>query len=385
MTPFLKAVAFAFLLSLTLFLTRETGLGARADSKLVVRIETATATLKGGRIVIHVVGMGRTSAMIRGGGELLRHGQSTEPNKDGLLEYDLYYVPPRDYSGDKLKPVKASLVVSNVPPGVKGVRLYAEFNEINAMLPESKVKERRAKKNQSAIIEEEPVATKKEPAAAEERPKPKKEGAAAQAEVQPKKSRGWNLNPFHRKPKPTPTPQPTPAVSRIKKPQPTPAPKKEEMARVMKTPTPEKPKKKKGLFGWSPFHHEATPAPQTETAAPEPKKPESTHRKPEASQTPVPKIEELGPTETPAPKARKKRGWNLNPFHRQPKATPTPTPQPTPAVSRIKKPEPTSTPKKEETPPKKEEKKKKPKKKWENLNPLHWNPFKHPTPEPTPE
>ena len=129
----------------------------------MVRIETASVTRKGDRIVIQAIGMGRTAATIRGGGQLLPRGQKHEPNKDGLLEYDLYYVPPRDYSGDKLKTVKASLVESNVPPGVKGVRIYAEFNERNAMLPESKVRGRKPKEGFVATEEQLAVRKKNRP------------------------------------------------------------------------------------------------------------------------------------------------------------------------------------------------------------------------------
>lgn len=392
MTQSLRVAVFTFVVSFALLLVRETGHCARPDAKLVVRIEKASVTRKGDRIVIQATGMGRTAAAIRGGGQLLPRGQKHEP-KDGLLEYDLYYVPPRDYSGDKLKAVKASFVESNVPPGVKGVRIYAEFNERNAMLPELKVRGRKPKEGFVAT-EEQLAVRKKEPAVTEERPKPKKEEVASRTEVQEKKSSSRSWNPFHRKP--APTPQPTPALARSKKPEPT--PKKEEIARAKREPTstpmPEKPKRKRGLLSWNPFHREAAPAPRTEIVV-ETKRPAPSGQKPEVPPVPAPKKQEIAlERETPPPQIKKKsRGWNLNPFHRkrtepEVNAVPPPPPQkpaPTPKreVTTVKKTEP--APKTEETPPKKEEVKKKKKKRWEDLNPLNWNPFKHKSPEPETE
>jgi hypothetical protein len=393
MTISLRATVLAFLVSIALFSTREAGIGAKADAKIVVRIETASATRKGDRIVINVVGMGRTGAMVRGGGQLLRRGQKHEPNKDGLLEYELHYVPPPNYSGDKLKSVKASLVETNVPPGVKGVRIYAEYNERNAMLPESKVKERVRKKEEFLGTDEQLAVRKKEAAPVEERPKPKKEEAAASRPVVEEKKRGWN--PFRRKP--APTPQPTPVVARARKPEPT--PKKEEITRAKKEAPPPKqeepPKKKRGLLSWNPFRRQAAPTPRTEIVV-ETKRPEPPRKKPEV--TPVPAPQRQASTieqETPPPQIeKKKRGWNLNPFRRKsaepdvtavpPPPPPLPPPKPEPTLKKeATAPKKTElAPRTEETPPKKEEVKKKKKKRWQDLNPLNWNPFKRKAAEP---
>ncbi|MEY2530024.1 MAG: hypothetical protein QOI96_109 [Verrucomicrobiota bacterium] len=248
----LKATTFAFLVSFALLCTPETGICAKPDSKIVVRIDDVSATRKGGGLVIHVVGMGRTPAKLGGHGQLLRRKQSQQSNKDGLLEYDLYFTPPPNYSGYTLKPVKASLNESSVPPDVKGVRIYAELNEMNAMLPEPK-RQKRAPKKEETIQEkkepapkkeeslpkkEQPAPRKKEPAVTTERAAPRKEEAAPKKEAneEKKKSRSWRWNPFHRKPAAAPqasTPPPEP-----KKPGAT--PKKEEVTREKKESEPKK-------------------------------------------------------------------------------------------------------------------------------------------------
>jgi hypothetical protein len=392
MTISLRATVLAFFVSIALFSTREMGIAAKADSKLVVRIETAKAVRKGGKIVIQVTGMGRTPAIVRGGGQLLHRGQKHEPNKDGLLEYDLNYVPPANYSGDALKPVKASLVESNIPPGVRGVRIYAEFNERDVMFPESQVKAGKPKKEEF-LGTGEPTVSKKEPAVTDEKPKPKKQEEMSRTVVEEKKSRGWNLNPFHRKPKPTPPPQPTPVSARLKKP--IPVPPRQEIAQKKKElpAAAEEPKKKSRGWNLNPFHRRTAPAPRTEIVV-ETKRPAPPRQKPEVTPIPAPKKQEAAlERETPPPQTKKKsRGWNLNPFHRRPAepevnavAPPPQKPAPTPTreVTTLKKPEPPAAT--ESTPPKKENVKKKKKKRWEDLNPLNWNPFKHKAPEPETE
>lgn len=141
----MKATILAFLISLSFVLAPETGICAQQDSKIVTRIETVKAQMKGRKLVIHVVGMGRTPALIRGSGQLLRRGPDHKPNSDGLLEYDLHFNPPPNYSGYTLKSVKATLKESSVPAGVTGVRVFGEFNQIDAMLSQKKEKKKKEK------------------------------------------------------------------------------------------------------------------------------------------------------------------------------------------------------------------------------------------------
>ena len=144
----MRANVFVVVIALALFLTTETGLSAKPELKKVTRIETVTAVLKHGKLVVHVEGMATTTALLPMGGELLRHSADHQPNKDGLLEYDLCFSPPRKNPGDKLKPVKATLKESSVPAGIKGVRIFAEFNQMDGMLPEPKQKKPKEKKEQ---------------------------------------------------------------------------------------------------------------------------------------------------------------------------------------------------------------------------------------------
>ena len=106
----------------------------------MTRVEDVTARLKGKKLTIQVHGMASTPAFMGVGAHLLPRNGKHELNKDGLLEYDFYYKSPGNYSGDKLKPVKATLKETSVPPGVKGVRVFGEFNDITGLLPEPKKK-----------------------------------------------------------------------------------------------------------------------------------------------------------------------------------------------------------------------------------------------------
>lgn len=110
------------------------------QQRLVARVDTATVTLKGNTLTIHAVGMGRTpSAMGRVGWMVPRRPGVL--NKEGLLEYEMVFSGVANYSGFKLKPVKASHRERSVPAGVKGVRIFTEFNERDALLPEPKKKQ----------------------------------------------------------------------------------------------------------------------------------------------------------------------------------------------------------------------------------------------------
>jgi hypothetical protein len=112
---------------------------ASREQRLVARVDTATVILRGKSLTIRAVGMGRTpTAMGRGGWFVPRRPGVL--NKQGLLEYEMVFAGVPNYTGFKLKPVKASHRERSVPAGVRGVRIYAEFNEKDALLPEPKKK-----------------------------------------------------------------------------------------------------------------------------------------------------------------------------------------------------------------------------------------------------
>ena len=109
----------------------------------MTRVEDVTARLKGKKLTIQAHGMASTPSFMGVGAHLLPHNGKHELNKDGLLEYDFYYKSPGNYSGDKLKPVKATLKETSVPPGVKGVRIFGEFNDVTGLLAEPKKKKKK--------------------------------------------------------------------------------------------------------------------------------------------------------------------------------------------------------------------------------------------------
>jgi hypothetical protein len=417
----MKATLFAFFISLALFLTPETGRCAGPGTKIVTRIDTVTAVMKGGTLTVRVEGMASTPSLLGRGGELLKRGQA--PNKDGLLEYELVFNPPqKNYTGDALKLVKTTIKVSPVPAGVKGVRIYAEYNELNGMLPEPK-QEPASKKKEPFLKPEEPVVAKKE------KPVAKKEEVAAKKEEKEKTRQWWN--PFHHKPATPQVNAPPPAVKKqalalkkkepvVKKEEPIVA-KKEKPTLKQEELAPKKPevvlkKEEKPKHGWNlnPFHRKPAASPVTApppTEAPVLKKKEAVVKKEELVVTkkekPVAKNEEVAPKIEE--KKKKSRGWNLNPFHRKPAASPTTAMPPEPKKpepelkkkelvvkkeesaatkkenpiskkeeSASKKKEPAVTkekpaPKKEEAPPPKKEEKKKKSRLW-NLNPFHRKP-----------
>jgi hypothetical protein len=141
----LKSQRIVHLAALLAFcLTSENAICAEPDSKLVTRIDTATAVLKHGTLSIRLDAMAPTSpVLIPKGGKLVRRGEKV-PNKEGFLEYDCYY-KPGGYSGTKLRLVKASLTERSVPAEVKGARIFAELNHVDAVPAPPK-----GKKNSSA-------------------------------------------------------------------------------------------------------------------------------------------------------------------------------------------------------------------------------------------
>ena len=107
------------------------------EQKIVTRIEHVTLMMKGRKMLVHADGMGRTRGTFGHGGQLVPRNSDHEPNKEGLLEYNLMF-NATSYTGFDLKPIKASRTERSVPPGIKGVRVYSEYNHMDAMVPEPK-------------------------------------------------------------------------------------------------------------------------------------------------------------------------------------------------------------------------------------------------------
>jgi len=111
------------------------------EQQIVTRIDDVLVVRKHKTLEIQALGMGRTPSAMDRGGWLVRRG-SGGPNKEGLLEYDLMFKGVPNYSGFKLKPVKAKLNEHNAPDNVKGVRIFGQFNQMDGLLPEQKPKEK---------------------------------------------------------------------------------------------------------------------------------------------------------------------------------------------------------------------------------------------------
>ena len=107
---------------------------ATLQERLVTRIDTVTVKLRGKHLSILATGMGRTPSAMGRGGRLLRRGADHVLNKDGLLEYDLVFNAVPNYSGFTMKPIKASFTERSVPEGIKGVRVFAEYNQYDALI-----------------------------------------------------------------------------------------------------------------------------------------------------------------------------------------------------------------------------------------------------------
>ena len=107
------------------------------EQQIVTRVDDVLVVRKHKTLVIQALGMGRTPTTMDRGGWLVRRG-SGGPNKEGLLEYDLVFKAVPNYTGFKLKPVKAKLSEQNAPDGIKGVRIFGQFNQMDGLLPELK-------------------------------------------------------------------------------------------------------------------------------------------------------------------------------------------------------------------------------------------------------
>jgi len=118
-------------------------LAASREQQLVARVDEVVVVRKHKTLAIQTLGMGKTPSAMNRGGWLVRRG-SGGPNKEGLLEYDLFFNGVPNYSGFKLKPVRAKLNERNAPEGVKGVRIFGQLNQLDGLLPEVKPKEKKS-------------------------------------------------------------------------------------------------------------------------------------------------------------------------------------------------------------------------------------------------
>jgi hypothetical protein len=146
MSIFTKATAAAFIVCLTFCFIPNAGICAKPELKIVTRIETATAVMKGRKLVIRVEGMATTGgSFLQKGGQLVRRGENSQLNKEGLLEYELHF-NPGNYTGDKLGEVKAALTERSVPADIKGARIFAKLNQMDALIVPPKEKKKKEKK-----------------------------------------------------------------------------------------------------------------------------------------------------------------------------------------------------------------------------------------------
>jgi hypothetical protein len=134
----MKRLSITLTICFVVICTGETALCARAESRIATRVDTVTVIAKGRNLLIRVQGMGRTPARLPLSGRLLRRNQEQGLNKEGLLEYDLVFNQPAGYSGFALQRVTAKLKERSVPEGVKGVRVFGEYNHYDGSLPEPK-------------------------------------------------------------------------------------------------------------------------------------------------------------------------------------------------------------------------------------------------------
>lgn len=116
------------------------GTAASREQKMATRVDTATVALKHRALVITVTGMGRTPTAMGRGGKLLRRNTDRPLNKDGLVEYELVFFAVPNYSGFKMKPLKVTLKDRSVPEGVKGVRVFGQYNQVDALIAATKEK-----------------------------------------------------------------------------------------------------------------------------------------------------------------------------------------------------------------------------------------------------
>lgn len=140
----MKATVFVFVFALAFFLTAEPGWCGKPELKKVTRIETVTAVKKGKKLVVTADGMAPTTMrLLTNNGELVRRSAEHQPNKDGLLEYDLLYAPPKKaVKENRLESVRGTLTETSFPDSVKGALVYAEFNQLKGLIAEPRSKKK---------------------------------------------------------------------------------------------------------------------------------------------------------------------------------------------------------------------------------------------------
>jgi hypothetical protein len=142
----MKTTALALVLALAFFLTRQTAFCDKPEMKKVTRIETVTVVKKGKKLVVTADGMAPTTMrLLTNNGELVRRSAEHQPNKDGLLEYDLLFATPKKtIKPNRLESVRGTLTETSFPDSVKGALVYAEFNQLKGLIapPKSKKKEK---------------------------------------------------------------------------------------------------------------------------------------------------------------------------------------------------------------------------------------------------
>jgi hypothetical protein len=135
---FMKRAIIGWGICLVLLGTVEVALSATREQRIVTRVDTVTVVLKHRTLVIAVTGTTRTPTAMGRRGKLLRRNSDRPLDKDGLVEYELVFNAVPNYSGFKMKPIKASLKDRSAPEGVKGVRVFSEYNQVDGLLPEPK-------------------------------------------------------------------------------------------------------------------------------------------------------------------------------------------------------------------------------------------------------
>jgi hypothetical protein len=159
----MKATVLAFVFAMAFFLTGESALCDKPEMKKVTRIETVTVVKKGKKLVVTADGMAPTTMrMLTNNGELVRRSAEHQPNKDGLLEYDLLFAPPKKaVKENKLESVRGTLTETSFPETVKGALVYSEFNQLKGMIapPKSKKKKQKEGESGSTLSTPPPAAT----------------------------------------------------------------------------------------------------------------------------------------------------------------------------------------------------------------------------------
>ena len=139
------------------------------QEQLATRVDDVIVALKHGTLTVTAVGMGRTPSGMNRAARLVYRGAGRTVNKEGLLEYNLVFNGVPGCSGFKLKPVRAKLKERNLPPGVKGVRVFGEFNQLDGTPPEVQPKPKRSlnpfRKKQKDTSAEETAGSIAEPTA----------------------------------------------------------------------------------------------------------------------------------------------------------------------------------------------------------------------------